>query len=116
MPEYLYQNSKTEEIISIIQGINQDHIYIDTNGLKWNRIYTVPQLNTDGTLKSDCTAKQFSEYTSKKNGNLGDLFDRSAELSEKRSKIIGKDPIKEKYFKDWSAKRKGKKHPLSDKS
>ena len=41
------------------------------------------------------------------------MFDRSAELSEKRRKIYGKDPVKEKYYKDWSKKRKGKVHPKS---
>jgi len=116
MPEYLYENPKTKKVVSIIQSIHDKHEYTDNNGLKWNRVFTAPELNTEGTLKADCSDKQFSEFTGKKKGNLGDLFDRSKELSEKREKIYGKDPVKRKYFKDWSKKRKGKKHPLNKKS
>jgi len=107
MPTYLYQNPKTGEVKEIIQKINEDHFYIE-NGIKWERIFTVPQLNTEGTLNADCTEKQFSEFTKNKKGTIGDLWDRSKELSEKRKKIYGKDPVKEKYKKDWSKKRKNR--------
>jgi hypothetical protein len=113
MPEYLYQHPKNGKVISVIQSIHDKHEYTDNTGIKWNRVFTAPELNTEGTLKADCTAQQFSEYTGKRKGNIGDLLDRSAELSEKRKKIMGKDSVKEKYFKDWSKKRKGKRHPLS---
>jgi hypothetical protein len=46
---------------------------------------------------------------------MGDLWDRSAELSAKRKDKMGKDPVKEKYFENWSKKRKGKKHPSAGK-
>lgn len=111
MPEYLYQNPKNNKVISIIQSIHDNHEYIDEDGLKWNRVFTSPQLNTEGTLSADCSAQQFSEFTKNKKERFGDLWDRSSELSEKRKKLYGKDPIKEKYFKNWSKKRKGKKHP-----
>jgi hypothetical protein len=43
---------------------------------------------------------------------MGDLWDRSQELSDKRKKLYsGEDPVKKKYYKDWSKKRKGKVHP-----
>lgn len=113
MPEYLYQHPKSNKIISLIQSIHEKHEYQDDSGVKWNRIFTSPQLNTEGTLKADCTAKEFSDFTGKKKGNVGDLWDRSAELSAKREKLLGKDPLKQKYFDNWSKKRKGKKHPLS---
>ena len=38
------------------------------------------------------------------------MWDRSKELSEIRAAKEGKDPIKEKYFKDYAKKTKGKKH------
>ena len=113
MPEYLYEHPKNGKIISIIQSIHDKHEYIDDSGVKWNRVFTAPELNTEGSLKTDCTAQQFSDYVGKKKGTIGDLFDRSKELSEKRQKVLGKDPLKEKYYKNWSKKRKGKKHPLS---
>lgn len=112
MPEYLYQNPKTEKIISIIQSVHDKHEYIDEDGLKWLRIFTVPQVNTDFKLKAESSSKDFAEYTRNKKGSMGDLWDVSKELSEKREKTFGKDPVKQKYFKNWSKKRKGKKHPL----
>jgi len=113
MPFYTYINPDTEEMIDISQSINENHVYIDKNGLEWRRVFTVPEVNTHGTLKADATEKQFSEYTRNQKGSMGDLYDRSAELSEKRKKIYGKDPVKKKYFNDWSKKRKGKVHPKS---
>lgn len=113
MPLYTYIHPETEETIDIVQSIHDDHVYIDDKGIEWKRVFTVPEINTQGTLKADCSSKQFSEFTKNKKGTIGDLWDRSAELSEKRKKIYGKDPVKEKHFKDWSKKRKGKLHPKS---
>jgi len=113
MPFYTYINPDTEEVIDVAQSINENHVYIDKNGLEWRRVFTVPEVNTHGTLKADTTEKQFSDYTKNEKGSIGDLYDRSAELSEKRKKIYGKDPVKKKYFNDWSKKRKGKVHPKS---
>lgn len=113
MPIYIYQNPKTKEVKEIVQSVHDNHEYKDKAGVLWNRIFTAPELNTQGSLNAECSEKQFSEFTKNKKGTVGDLWDRSAELSEKRKKIYGKDPIKEKYFKNWSKKRKGKKHPKS---
>jgi hypothetical protein len=111
MPEYLYQNPKTGKIISLIQSIHDKHEFFDKKGFKWNRVFTSPQLNTEGSLDANCTDKQFSEFTKNKKDTMGDLWDRSEELSHKREKIYGQDPVKNKYYKNWSKKRKGKKHP-----
>jgi hypothetical protein len=112
MPEYLYEHPKNGKVISLIQSVHDKHEYVDKNGVKWNRVFTAPELNTEGKLKPDCTVKEFSDYVGKKKGTIGDLFDRSAELSQKREKMMGKDPLKKKYFESWSKKRKGKRHPL----
>lgn len=109
MPSYIYQHPKNKKIIEIVQSVHDKHEYIDTSGIKWDRVFTAPELNTEGTLKACCSSKEFSEYTGRKKGNIGDLWDRSKELSEKREKIYGKDPVKEKYKKDWSKKRRNKK-------
>ena len=39
------------------------------------------------------------------------MWDRSKELSEKRKEKEGRDPVQQQYFKDYSKKRKGVKHP-----
>ena len=111
MPEYLYQHPKTEEVKSIIQSIHDKHEYIDEKGIQWNRVYTVPQMGIDTKMDASTSSKEFAEKTKNKRGNLGDLFDQSKELSESRKKMYGKDPVKKKYWEDWSKKRKGKKHP-----
>lgn len=113
MPLYTYIHPETEKTIDIVQSINDPHVYIDKDGIEWKRVFSVPEINTQGTLKADCSPREFSEFTKNKKGTFGDMFDRSKELSEKRKKIYGKDPVKEKYFKDWSKKRNGKIHPKS---
>jgi len=114
MPIYIYENPNTKKIKEIVQSVNDKHEYYE-DGLKWNRIFTVPQVGVDTTLDAFSNEKDFVEKTKNKKDSVGALWDRSRELSEKREKIYGKDPVKQKYFKDWSKKRKGKKHP-KDKS
>ena len=112
MPVYIYQNPKSGEIKEVIQSVHDKHEYTENN-LKWNRIFTVPEVNTQEKLNANSSKEDFARVTGNQRGTLGDLWDRSGELSEKRSKIYGKDPVKQKYFKDWSKKRKGKVHPKS---
>jgi hypothetical protein len=111
MPIYLYQNPKTGKVKEIIQSVHDIHEYSE-NGIKWDRIFTAPELNTFEKLGAESTARQFSELTGKQKGTMGDLWDRSKELSDKRKKLYGgADPVKKKYYQDWSKKRKGKVHP-----
>lgn len=112
MPIYIYKNPKTEEIKEIIQSVHDKHEYIQ-DGIKWDRVFTVPEVNTQEKLNEKSTSKDFARVTGNQKGTVGDLWDRSKELSEKRSKIYGKDNVKKKYFEDWSKKRKGKVHPKS---
>jgi hypothetical protein len=113
MPIYLYQHPKTKQIKEIIQSVHDKHEYIE-NGVKWDRIFTAPELNTHDKLGAESSSQKFAELTGKQKGTMGDLWDRSKELSEKRKKLYGgEDPIKKNYYKDWSKKRKGKVHPKS---
>lgn len=111
MPAYIYQHPQTDELIEIIQSANEDHIYIDADGIQWNRVFTPPQISIDSQNKCESSSSDFISSTKNKKYNIGDMWDKSLELSEKRKRIYGKDPVKEKYFKDWSKKRKGKVHP-----
>jgi len=111
MPVYIYENPKTKDVIEIIQSVNDEHIYIDKNGLKWNRIFTVPQVGIDTKLDAFSTSKEFAEKTRNKKDNVGQLWDRSKELSEKRKDKFGEDKLKNAYLDKWSKKRKGKKPP-----
>ena len=111
MPIYIYQNPKTEEYIEIIQSMNDKHIYIDEDDLEWKRIFLSSQLKTESSI-DPWSDTDFIEKTKNTKGSYGDMLDRSAELSNKRAEQNGGiDPIKQKYYKDYSKKRGGAKHP-----
>ena len=112
MPVYIYQNPKTRQVKEILQSIHDKHEYYE-DGILWDRVFTSPQVNTQEKLSVNSNEKDFARVTKDQKGTVGDLWERSQELSEKRKKVYGKDPIKKKYFENWSKKRKGKVHPKS---
>ena len=109
MPIYLYQNPKTDEVIEIVQKMSEPHEYTDDDGLKWERVWTNPTASID-TKIDPWNKNQFLEKT-KATGKatMGDIWDRSQELSRKRAeKNDGVDPVRKKYEKSYSKERKGK--------
>ena len=106
MPEYIYKNPGTGKQITVWQSIHEEHVY-EIDGVTYDRVYTIPQASID-TRIDPYSEKEFREKAKVK--NVGDMWDRSKELSGIRSAKEGKDPIKEKYFKDYAKKTKGKKH------
>jgi hypothetical protein len=84
-------------------------IYKDENGVKWKRVFSLPFASVDTKIDPN-SASDFVTKTGKKRGTYGDLLDASKELSEKRTKERGEDPVKKKFFKDYSKKRFGVKH------
>jgi hypothetical protein len=106
MPEYIYKNPETGEQITVWQSVHEEHSY-EIEGLPYDRVYTIPHASIDTRIDPN-SEKEFRE---KAKGTIGDLWDQSAEASEKRTKEHGSDPIKKKFFEDYSEKRKGKKHP-----
>jgi len=112
MPLYLFQNPNTSEIIEVIQSMKDEHVYIDSDGLEWDRIWVNPNMSIDTDI-DPFSEKEFAEKTkNQKNSTVGELWDQSKELSEKRAKMNGGvDPVKKRYREDWSKKRKGMKPP-----
>ena len=114
MPIYLYQNKETKEIREVLQGMNDIHQYYgdkDKPEMSWDRIFTVPTASIDSKL-DPFDANQYVRATGNKKGTYGDLLNQSKELSEKRAQITGgADPIKEKYYQQYSKDRRGAKHP-----
>lgn len=112
MPVYIYHNTETDEYAEIVQTMNEKHEYFGEDGTEttWKRVFTIPQASIDAGL-DPFSSRAFEESTKAKKGTLGDLLDRSAELSAKRAEIAGgTDPIKQKYYDDYSKKRNGAKH------
>jgi hypothetical protein len=111
MPTYIYQHPKTEQVIEVQQGITESHEYTDDQGVKWNRVFTVPNASIPNMTRIESGSEQdFMRRTEGFKGSIGDLMDASKELSDKRSELSGKDPVKQKFFKDYSQGRNGLKH------
>jgi hypothetical protein len=115
MSIYSYQNTDTKEIVDVFQGMNDEHIYLGENGKEknWVRLFCLPNLATEGLQSSiDPNSKNdFKRYTSQRQGKIGEVMDLSAELSERRKEKYGIDPVKQKFYDDYSKIRHGKKHP-----
>jgi len=109
MPEYLFENPDTGEVISITQGIDEEHSYSE-EGRLFNRVFTVPNASVDSDI-DPFSAQQFTEKTKNMKGNMGDIWDYSKELGKKRKEITGDhDPVRKKAEKNYSKKRKGMKY------
>lgn len=115
MPLYEYQHpNKEEKRVYVIQKMDDVHEYFDENGLKWNRVFGIPNARIDGEI-DPFSERAFKEKTKDFKGTIGDLYDMSQELSEKRAKKRGGvDPVKDKSIKDYEKKTK-KKHPNATK-
>lgn len=110
MPLYTFSHPETGEEKDVFFSMNDKKQYIDASGVSWTREYISPQLNPNGTV-DPWDSKSFVDKTNNK-GKLGDLLDRSADLSKERaSQNGGVDPVKEKYYKKYSKERNGAIHP-----
>tara|TARA_B100000427_G_scaffold300361_1_gene282691 strand:- start:716 stop:1081 length:366 start_codon:yes stop_codon:yes gene_type:complete len=106
MPEYIYEHPETGEQVIVLQSIHEEHVY-EIDGVSYNRVYTIPNASIDTQI--DPHSQQ--EFREKAKGTIGDLWDQSAEASAKRAARYGEDPVKKKFFEDYSKERKGAKHP-----
>jgi hypothetical protein len=113
MPFYTFKRKSTGEHRDVFQAMNDTHEYKGENGDEddWTRLYHSPNASIDTQIDPN-SRRQFLESTaSKKGATMGEMMDYSKELSEKRAaQNGGVDPIKKKYFEDYSKKRKGAKH------
>lgn len=112
MPEYIYKHPKREKYVFVIQTMNEEHTFADASGTKWERVFTVPQAVVKERI-DEFNSHQYVDITKRKKGTVGDLLDFSEELSAKRAQNTdnGRDPVKDKFYDDWSAKRHGRIHP-----
>ena len=108
MPIYLFE-SPDGEVKEIVQRMSEDHVYSE-NGVEWKRVFTVPNAAID-TQDDDPYSKDAFMKKTNKSMTVGDMWDISQEMSEKRIKKDGKDTIKEKKVKQYEKKTQ-KDHPL----
>jgi len=108
MPVYIFQNPKTKEYKEVFLGIDAEKVYSE-GVVKWQRIFISPNVSVDTHIDAN-SERDFVEKTKRKNYNLGEMWDASKDLSEKREKERGVDPVKDKAQKEYSKKRRGAKH------
>ena len=110
MPLYVYRNPLTGEDTEVLQGMNDAHEY-EEDGVKFKRIFTSPQAAID-TKVDPFSKRKFLEKTEKAGTTVGDMWDRSRDLSEHRAGVIGEnsDPVKNKFFKKFEANAGGSRH------
>jgi len=111
MPIYQYKNPDTGEIVEVVQKMKDKHEYVDEDGVIYERVWSIPNANTDTQIDA-FSEKDFVEKTRNKKATMGEFWDMSREMKEKREQKSGApDKIQKAYMKEWSDKRKGKKHP-----
>lgn len=108
MPFYVYHNKETDEYVEVLQGMNDKHEYIDSDGVVWDRVFLPPQIGID-TVKLDPFSKKDYLKKTDKNGTVGELMDRSKEFSERRKAKEGIDIVEEKFKEKYSKTRNGRK-------
>lgn len=111
MAIYVYKHPDTDERREVIQGMNDEHIYIDEFGVEWGRVWLSPNAAIDSSI-DPFSKQQYIDATYNKKGTVGNMMDYSAELSAQRAeKAGGLDPIKEKFYNNYAKERNGTEHP-----
>jgi hypothetical protein len=113
MPIYTFEHPETGDIIEIIQSMNDKHEYFGEDGVKYKRVYYSPNMAIDSQI-SAFSSKDFVEKTKNKKGTIGDLLDKSKELSEKRGGE-NSDPVLKNFYSSYE-KDNGIKHSNQIKS
>ena len=96
MPIYLFKHPDTDETIEVVQKMNDAHVYADENDVEWERVWVAPNASLDSQIDAD-SHKQFVNKT--KGWSVGQMWDYSKELSEKRKDKRGHDHIGEAHEK-----------------
>ena len=110
MPLYTFEHPVTAEQIDVLQGMKEEHIYVDEGGLEWNRIFTIPNAAID-THPDIFSTDSLTGATNNKKDSYEDLLKRSQEASDKRAeKTGGPDPVKQVWYDNYAKKRQGKRH------
>tara|TARA_B100000959_G_C14954751_1_gene613203 strand:+ start:1043 stop:1399 length:357 start_codon:yes stop_codon:yes gene_type:complete len=94
VPVYLFRHPETSLVIEQLQKMTEPHVYVDDDGVEWERVWTSPNASLDSIVDSD-SAKQFAAKT--KGWSTGDMWDYSSELSQSRKDKRGLDHIGEAH-------------------
>ena len=98
MPLYSFEHPETGETVELVQGMKDPHVFVDESGVEWNRVWVSPNAAMD-TNVDPFSAKDFVKKTANMKGTVGDIWDYSKELGERRKDKEGKDKLKEGHDK-----------------
>ena len=107
MPLYIFSHPETGAIKEVMQRMTDSHVYSE-NGVEWTREFVSPNASVDTKIDA-WDSNDFVNKTANKKGTLGSIWDKSAELSEKRKGTSGVDPIREAQYEKYK-KQTGKPH------
>lgn len=100
MPLYLYENPETGEVKEVLQKMSEPHEY-EEGGVGWLRVWVSPNAAVnDNLISADTTQEEFVRKTKEKNYNVGEMWDLSKELGEKRKQVSGEDHVRKKTEKE----------------
>ena len=111
MPLYVFHHPDDEsQTKDIFFNMNDEKIYIDKDGTEWKRVFLGSQLSCNADI-DPWSNSDFVNKTAGKKGTVGDIMDKSAELSAQRAKESGGiDPVKQEHYKNYAKKRQGAVH------
>ena len=47
MPLYVYEHPKSKHRIEVLQSMKEEHVYVDSEGVKWDRVFLNPNASID---------------------------------------------------------------------
>ena len=113
MPFYEYQHPETGKITEVMQSMKADHVFVDSSGVEWKRVFNVPNAAIDTEMNA-FSQSDWDRRTKKAGMTMGEMMDLSKEMSVKRETKEGIDPIKNKAVKKYEKKTR-KAHPNKSK-
>lgn len=115
MPDYDFQHEDGEVITVFVplSAEDEQRLVQTVNGRTYKRVYGVPRMAVDmGTRIGDATQQDFNRITGNKQMNVGDAWEISRDMHEKRKSEHGRDPVQEAQYAKHE-KETGEKHPAA---
>lgn len=110
--DFISDDGETISVYVSISAAPEAHRVQEQNGKTYKRVYSAPLAATDlSTLQGDGTKDDFYRVTTGKRGmKVGDLWEISQSMSERRKDKQGFDPVREEHYKKHE-RETGEKHP-----
>jgi hypothetical protein len=108
--DYTSEDGETISVYVAASAPTTDHQTQTRDGKVYKRVYSAP-LAAANTSFGDCTAEDFARKTAaeKRGLKVGDAWEISAEMSDRRRQRDGIDLVKERYYEAYE-KEHGEKH------